>query len=439
MGNTNRKDISHKEYDKSFINIESAEEHKNINKNIKNKKFINIDNSNNCNNSNSNNSNSNNNNNNNNNNIVRNNNNFINADKKKNVILNEDDDIKNKELVDESFVNIFFYENYFKNLFNLNDVSNNKVINIIEQKEGDERNADNNLKNKNIVRDNINKIKNTRNVNEILIYNNKYIINFLNDTTKCKIEIANFISFYFFFLHIKDILNKNNDNGLMNKKKSSLKDICNIKYIYKKIKTSKKYISSNDMDTCIRNYLYHIDKKNYPIIKKTKCPFLSNTKVLYNKRGYMASCPLTVKGKIKHKTNISSKIKLKRERNDSNMFNNMIRKDNNMNVKQEQIHNNDTVNNNMTTNVDGCSEPTHDNTFLNIEEEEFKMLKNYLKDVKERKKKYKKGYISTSNFISHGVRLGTTRSRIRGKCLLKNKKMHMYDDNEELNKKKKKK
>ncbi|ETW27410.1 hypothetical protein PFFCH_05182 [Plasmodium falciparum FCH/4] len=396
MGNTNRKDISHKEYDKSFINIESAEEHKNINKNIKNKKFINIDNSNNCNNSNSNNSNSNNNNNNNNNNIVRNNNNFINADKKKNVILNEDDDIKNKELVDESFVNIFFYENYFKNLFNLNDVSNNKVINIIEQKEGDERNADNNLKNKNIVRDNINKI----------------------------IEIANFISFYFFFLHIKDILNKNNDNGLMNKKKSSLKDICNIKYIYKKIKTSKKYISSNDMDTCIRNYLYHIDKKNYPIIKKTKCPFLSNTKVLYNKIGYMASCPLTVKGKIKHKTNISSKIKLKRERNDSNMFNNMIRKDNNMNVKQEQIHNNDTVNNNMTTNVDGCSEPTHDNTFLNIEEEEFKMLKNYLKDVKERKKKYKKGYISTSNFISHGVRLGTTRSRIRGKCLLKNKKMH---------------
>ncbi|SOV73798.1 conserved Plasmodium protein, unknown function [Plasmodium sp. gorilla clade G3] len=424
MGNANRKDISHKEYDKSFINIESTEE----NKNIKNKKFNHIYSSS---------SNNNNENSVKNDNIVKNNNNFINADKKKNVILNDDDNIKNKELVDESFVNIFFYENYFKNLFNLNDVSNNKVINIIEEKEGDEKHVDNNIKYKNILRDDINKIKNTRNVNEILIYNNKYMINFLNDTIKCKIEIANFISFYFFFLHMKDILNKNNDNELIDKKKSSLKDISNVKYIYKKIKTSKKYISSHDINICIRNYLYHIDKKYYPIIKKQKSPFLNNTNFfLYNKRGYMSSCPLGGKRKIKDQTKISSKIKSKRERSDNNhnnnnnnnMFNNVINKDNYINIKQEQINNNDIINNNLI-NVDVYLSPTHDNTFLNMDEEEFKMLKKYLKDIKERKKKNKKGYNSTSNFISHYVKLSTTRSRIRGKCLLKNKKIHMYDDN----------
>ncbi|KOB89610.1 hypothetical protein PFDG_05159 [Plasmodium falciparum Dd2] len=83
--------------------------------------------------------------------ILRNNISSLSADLYPNVILNEDPDIKNKELVEESCVNIFFYDNYLKHLFNLHAASNNSAINTIEQKEGDDRNADKNLKNKNIV------------------------------------------------------------------------------------------------------------------------------------------------------------------------------------------------------------------------------------------------------------------------------------------------
>ncbi|CRG94389.1 conserved Plasmodium protein, unknown function [Plasmodium gallinaceum] len=163
--------------------------------------------------------------------------------------LNSNESLKSKTTVDENSVNTYFYENYLRSFFNINDI-NKYVIN--EKSE-----SCNNSKN---LSENHIKMKN-KNVNDIIIHNNKYIINFLNGKEKNKIEIANFISFYFFFLNIKNLMNDSSKNVL-------LKDVSDTNYIYKKINKSKNYISANDMETCIRNYLYHIDKRNYPILKK---------------------------------------------------------------------------------------------------------------------------------------------------------------------------
>ncbi|SBS82219.1 conserved Plasmodium protein, unknown function [Plasmodium malariae] len=160
---------------------------------------------------------------------------------------------RSKGLFEDGLRNILFSENYFKNFFSLNDI---KKFGFIGKNE-----CSNNNELKNVNYDSSINVKHGRHMNELIIYNNQYMINLLNDTTKSKIEIANFISFYFCFLSMM----KNEIPSVPNARKEQ-EDFSTISYIYQKVKNSRNYISTHDIETCIKNYLYHIDRKYYPIL-----------------------------------------------------------------------------------------------------------------------------------------------------------------------------
>ncbi|CAA9986663.1 conserved Plasmodium protein, unknown function [Plasmodium knowlesi strain H] len=162
-------------------------------------------------------------------------------------------EVKGRGLLDESLINIFFYENYFKNFFNLHEI-NKYVFTANSTKGGYE--IEGGGEDKEDTSEETSKIRNNKKIEEMTLYNNRYIVNFLDDTIKSKIEIANFISFYFFFQSVK---NKGVTDSVRRK------DLSDINYIYRKVRKSKRYIASNQMHTCIRNYLYHIDRRKFPI------------------------------------------------------------------------------------------------------------------------------------------------------------------------------
>ncbi|ANQ06505.1 Uncharacterized protein PCOAH_00009710 [Plasmodium coatneyi] len=161
-------------------------------------------------------------------------------------------EVKGRGLLDESLVNLFFYENYFKNFFNLQEISkfgftanSTKGVCDVEDKQGTSEETA--------------KIRNNKKIEEITLHNNRYIVSFLDDTIRSKIEIANFISFYFFFQSVR---NKGVTDSV------GRKDLSDINYIYKKARKSKRYIASDEVKTCMRNYLYHIDKRKFPICRR---------------------------------------------------------------------------------------------------------------------------------------------------------------------------
>ncbi|EUD66727.1 hypothetical protein C922_02712 [Plasmodium inui San Antonio 1] len=164
-------------------------------------------------------------------------------------------EVKGKGLLDEGLVNIFFYENYFRNFFNLNEINRfgftaNSTKGVCEV-EGDGED-------KGTGEETV-KIRNKKKIEEMTLHNNKYIVSFLDDTIKSKIEIANFISFYFFFQSVRKNGGTDSVRG---------KDLSDVNYIYKKVSKSKRYIASDQVETCMRNYLYHIDRRKFPIWKE---------------------------------------------------------------------------------------------------------------------------------------------------------------------------
>ncbi|KJP87327.1 hypothetical protein AK88_03007 [Plasmodium fragile] len=165
-------------------------------------------------------------------------------------------EVKSRGLLDESLVNIFYYENYFKNFFNLQEINkfgftaNSAKVGCEVEGDGEDKEG---------TSEENGKIRNKKMIEEMTFHNNKYIVNFLDDTIKSKIEIANFISFYFFFQSVRQ---KCVSDSIRRK------DLSDVNYIYGQVRKSKRYIGSDDVETCMRNYLYHIDRRKFPIWKE---------------------------------------------------------------------------------------------------------------------------------------------------------------------------
>ncbi|KEG00550.1 hypothetical protein YYE_04734 [Plasmodium vinckei vinckei] len=166
---------------------------------------------------------------------------------------------KSSIFIEDNIINMYIDENNFSDLFKLNDISNYIFSGGKEEDTKDIKIETNN------------EVNDKRTIEEIINSNNKYVIDFVNGHIKnSKIEIANFISFYDFFLSAQEeAINSSVESGgqtdEQNEKKNDDKDILNQRCIYKQIRKSRNYISTENENMCIRNYLNHFDSRMFPI------------------------------------------------------------------------------------------------------------------------------------------------------------------------------
>ncbi|CAD2097179.1 conserved Plasmodium protein, unknown function [Plasmodium vinckei petteri] len=166
---------------------------------------------------------------------------------------------------EDNIINMYIDDSNFTDLFKLNDISN---YIFSAGKEEDT---------KDIKIETNNELNDKRTIEEIINSNNKYIIDFVNGQIKdSKIEIANFISFYDFFLSAQEEpINSSVESGgqtdektdEQNGRKHEEKNMLNQSSIYKQIRKSRNYISTENENMCIRNYLNHFDSMMFPIYR----------------------------------------------------------------------------------------------------------------------------------------------------------------------------
>ncbi|SCM05597.1 conserved Plasmodium protein, unknown function [Plasmodium chabaudi adami] len=175
--------------------------------------------------------------------------NKLDKDEKKNSNIFFEDNIISMYIDDSNFTDVFKLQDISNYIFSAGKEEDTKEIKIEASPE----------------------ISDQRTIEDIINSNNKYIIDFVNGQIKdSKIEIANFISFYDFFLSTQEeVINSSVESGGQTDEKDSRKidekNILDQRCIYKQIRKSRNYISTENEQMCIRNYLNHFDSMMFPI------------------------------------------------------------------------------------------------------------------------------------------------------------------------------
>ncbi|VTZ67092.1 patatin-like phospholipase, putative [Plasmodium chabaudi chabaudi] len=173
--------------------------------------------------------------------------------------IDKDEKKSSNVFLEDNIISMYIDESSFTDLFKLQDIS--KYI-FSAGKEEDI---------KEIKIETSPEISDQRTIEDIINSNNKYIIDFVNGQTKdSKIEIANFISFYDFFLSTQEeVINSSVESEGQTDEKNGMKidekNITDQRCIYKQIRESINYISTENEQICIRNYLNHFDSMMFPI------------------------------------------------------------------------------------------------------------------------------------------------------------------------------